>query len=74
MLSHQYLNHDLELRVRVLAQIAANIPNQASAAGLAIIPGVDIIRETDVRIHPFEAEVGDALRVAVMANAPFITV
>ncbi|WP_459384534.1 hypothetical protein [Arthrobacter humicola] len=56
-----------------LAQIAANLPSQASAAGLAIIPGVEIIRETDVRIYPFEAEIGDALRVAVMANAPFIT-
>ncbi|MGO4590299.1 hypothetical protein [Paenarthrobacter sp. 2TAF44] len=57
-----------------LAQIAANIPNQASAAGLAIIHGVEIIRETDVQIYPFEAEIGDVLRVAVMANAPFITV
>jgi hypothetical protein len=57
-----------------LAQIAANIPNQASAAGLAIIPGVEIVREADVRIYPFEAEIGDALRVAVLANAPFITV
>lgn len=57
-----------------LAQIVANIPKQASAAGLAIIRGVEIIRETDVRIYPFEAEIGDALRVAVLANAPFIAV
>lgn len=56
-----------------LAEIATNVPDRASAAGLAFIPGVEIVRETDVRLYPFEAEIGDALRVAVLANAPFVT-
>ncbi|BCW78321.1 hypothetical protein [Arthrobacter sp. NicSoilC5] len=56
-----------------LVEIVDEIPGLAGAAGLAIIPGVEIVREADVEISAFVASIEDALRVAVLANAPFIT-
>lgn len=57
-----------------LSEIADELPGRASAAGLAIISGVEIVREADVEVSSFEAGIDDVLRLAVLANAPFITV
>lgn len=57
-----------------LMDIKAGIQKVARESGLAIIPGVEIEKDVDVRVASEDADFVAALSVAVHVNAPFISV
>lgn len=57
-----------------LAKMAASIPGYAEEAGLTIVSGVEIFKDADVQINSYMADVSEALKLAVLVKAPFISV
>jgi hypothetical protein len=57
-----------------LAEIAASIPGYTKEAGLIIVPGVEISKDADVQVASHEADISDALKLAALVKAPFISV
>lgn len=57
-----------------LAKMAASIPGYAEEAGLTIVSGVEIFKDADVQINSYMADVSEALKLAALVKAPFISV
>lgn len=57
-----------------LVKIQGSVLERAAAAGLPIVAGVNVLRETDVEVDAEEVDIDTALKLAVLVDAPFISV
>ncbi|MCC3280763.1 hypothetical protein LJ754_16590 [Arthrobacter sp. zg-Y40] len=57
-----------------LVKIQDSVGERAAAAGLPILAGVNVLRETDVEVDAEEVDIDTALNLAALVGAPFISV